>query len=89
MDARGYRQCVPVNDDPDAADAAAARLRRRLRAALGRPAARRGTKAPWQLGMNYAHDLLTLRHGKLEDGAMQFTSPAAVVQDAAAATLAA
>jgi cation diffusion facilitator CzcD-associated flavoprotein CzcO len=32
-----------------------------------------GAKAPWRLGMNYAQDVLTLRHGKLDDGALRFS----------------
>jgi cation diffusion facilitator CzcD-associated flavoprotein CzcO len=32
-----------------------------------------GAKAPWRLGMNYAQDVMTLRHGKLDDGALRFS----------------
>ena len=39
--------------------------------------------------MNYAQDVFTLRHGKLDDGTMRFSSPARAEQDAVAATLAA
>jgi monooxygenase len=31
-----------------------------------------GARPPWRLGMSYAQDVLTLRHGKLEDGALRF-----------------
>ena len=31
-----------------------------------------GKSAPWRLGMSYAHDVLTLRHKRLEDGALRF-----------------
>ncbi len=31
-----------------------------------------GSRAPWQLGMSYAHDVVRLRHGQIEDGAMKF-----------------
>jgi monooxygenase len=37
---------------------------------------KRGTKAPWKPKQNYVHDLLTLRHGKVDDGAMVFSNPA-------------
>ena len=30
-----------------------------------------GSRAPWRLGMSYAHDVLTLRYGKINDGAMR------------------
>ncbi len=29
-------------------------------------------RAPWKLNQSYAHDLLTLRHGPLEDGVLEF-----------------
>ena len=48
---------------------------------------KRGTKAPWLLKQNYLHDLLTLRYGRIDDGAMVFSGPAvaAGTQPAAAA----
>jgi len=36
---------------------------------------KRGMKAPWLLKQNYIHDLVTLRHGKVDDGAMVFSNP--------------
>lgn len=36
---------------------------------------KRGTVAPWKLKQNYIHDLLTLRHGRVDDGAMVFSNP--------------
>ena len=36
---------------------------------------KRGTVAPWKLKQNYIHDLLTLRHGRVDDGAMRFSNP--------------
>jgi monooxygenase len=38
---------------------------------------KRGTVAPWKLKQNYIHDLLTLRYGKVDDGAMVFSNPVA------------
>ena len=32
-----------------------------------------GSRAPWRLGMSYAHDVVNLRHGKVNDGTMRFT----------------
>jgi len=32
-----------------------------------------GANAPWKLGMNYTQDVLTLRHGSLDDGALRFS----------------
>ena len=30
------------------------------------------SRAPWRLGQSYAHDVVTLRHGKIDDGSMRF-----------------
>lgn len=37
-----------------------------------------GSRAPWRLGMNYAQDVLTLRHGRIEDGTVRFAHRTAV-----------
>ncbi|MEV5832064.1 NAD(P)/FAD-dependent oxidoreductase [Nocardia sp. NPDC052112] len=39
---------------------------------------RAGSRRPWRLGMNYAHDVLALRHGRIEDGTIRFARRAAV-----------
>ena len=31
-----------------------------------------GSRAPWRLAQNYARDVVTLRHGKIDDGSMRF-----------------
>ncbi|MGW4535987.1 flavin-containing monooxygenase [Nocardia sp. NPDC004340] len=31
-----------------------------------------GSRPPWRLGMNYAQDVITLRHGRIEDGTIRF-----------------
>jgi cation diffusion facilitator CzcD-associated flavoprotein CzcO len=74
MDARGYRQCVPENDDPTLQtrpllDFAAGYVQRSVH-----KLPKNGSRAPWQLGMNYAQDLLTLRHGRIRDSAMRFSA---------------
>ncbi|WP_280357399.1 flavin-containing monooxygenase [Nocardia otitidiscaviarum] len=75
MDAHGYDHCVP---EPDGAVAARPLLDFQagyvLRALDRFPKA--GSRAPWRLGMNYAQDVLTLRHGRIEDGTMRFTRSA-------------
>ena len=86
MDARGYDQCVPVNDDP--------RITRRplmdfaagyvLRSINDFPKA--GSRAPWRLGMSYLNDVVALRHGKLDDGAMRFSRRTAAAEPARART---
>jgi hypothetical protein len=73
MDSRGYDTCIPVNDDPNVTerplmDFSAGYV---LRAIDQFP--RSGSRAPWRLGMSYAHDVVTLRYGKINDGAMRFS----------------
>jgi monooxygenase len=73
MDSRGYDTCVPVNGDSDVTegpliDFSAGYV---LRSIDQFP--RAGSRAPWRLGMSYAHDVITLRYGKINDGAMRFS----------------
>jgi hypothetical protein len=32
-----------------------------------------GSRAPWRVRMNYPYDLLVLRYGRINDGAMRFS----------------
>jgi len=73
MDAHGYDECVPVNDDP------AIRERPMLdfqsgyvRRAIGE-FPKSGSLGPWRVAMNYPRDLLTLRYGRINDGALRFS----------------
>ncbi len=73
MDARGYDTCVPVNDDPGVTEQPLLNFSAGyvLRSIDQFP--RAGSRAPWRLGMSYAHDVITLRHGKINDGSMRFS----------------
>jgi monooxygenase len=76
MDSRGYDTCVPVNDDPDVTeqpllDFSAGYVRRSID-----QFPRAGSRAPWRLGMSYAHDVVGLRHGKIDDGSLRFSRTA-------------
>ena len=73
LDSRGYDTCVPVNDDPGISerpllDFSAGYV---LRSIDQFP--RAGSRAPWRLGMSYAHDVLTLRYGRINDGVLRFS----------------
>jgi monooxygenase len=75
MDERGYRQATPENRDPSVAeepfiDFSSGYV---LRAIEKFP--KQGSKAPWRLYQNYARDIVALRYGALEDGAMVFSNP--------------
>jgi monooxygenase len=75
MDERGYRQATPENNDPTVTEEPFVDFTSGyvLRAIDKFP--RQGSKAPWRLYQNYARDIVALRHGKLEDGALVFSSP--------------
>ena len=77
MHEHGYRQCTPRNDDPTITELPLIDFSSSyvLRAIESFP--KQGSRAPWRLYQNYLIDLLTLRHGKLEDGAMHFSRPPA------------
>jgi monooxygenase len=73
LDARGYDQCVPTNDDPAVSERPLLDFQAGyvLRSIDEFP--RAGSRPPWQLGMSYAHDLLKLRYGRIDDGTMRFS----------------
>jgi cation diffusion facilitator CzcD-associated flavoprotein CzcO len=73
MDAHGYDQFVPTNDDPTVTERPLMDFQAGyvLRSIDSFPKA--GSRAPWQLGMSYAHDVVSLRHRPVDDGAMRFS----------------
>ena len=77
MDARGYRQCAPHNDDPSVTTSPLVDFSSGLyRRALDRQP-KQGSKSPWRWRQNYARDLLMLKFGALDDVAMRFSNPSA------------
>ncbi|HEV2784296.1 MAG TPA: NAD(P)/FAD-dependent oxidoreductase [Actinophytocola sp.] len=73
LDTHGYTTCVPTNTDPTITpqpllDFQAGYV---LRSVHEFP--KSGSRPPWRLGMSYAHDLLNLRYGKLDDGTLRFS----------------
>jgi monooxygenase len=79
MDEHGYRQCVPRNRDPAIAalpfiDFSSGYV---LRSIDKFP--KQGSKAPWRLYQNYPLDILSLKLGALDDGAMEFSGAATPV----------
>jgi cation diffusion facilitator CzcD-associated flavoprotein CzcO len=72
MDAHGFAACTPRLRDPSVEpvpllDFSSGYI---ARAAGTLPA--QGSKAPWRLHQNYFKDVLALRHGRLDDEAMEF-----------------
>jgi monooxygenase len=73
MDAHGYRRCTPRNNDPTVTTEPfiAYNSGYVMRAIDQFP--KQGSRAPWRLYQNYARDILAVRHGRIEDGAMEFS----------------
>ena len=73
MDEHGYVQCVPERDPSVAElpfiDFSSGYVQRALD-----KFPKQGSKAPWRLYQNYARDIVSLRHGAIEDGAMRFSA---------------
>jgi len=86
MEEHGHRQCVPENRDASVRevpfiDFSSGYIQRSIH-----KFPKQGSKAPWRLYQNYALDILALRFGALEDGAMVFSTPTPAVEaDARAA----
>jgi cation diffusion facilitator CzcD-associated flavoprotein CzcO len=83
MSERGYQQCMPLNGDPSIdtqpfIDFSSSYV---LRSIDQFP--RQGSRAPWRLYQNYALDILSLRFGAVEDGAMRFSTGASAPQSVA------
>jgi cation diffusion facilitator CzcD-associated flavoprotein CzcO len=84
MDEHGYDHCTPNNHDPSVApqpflDFSSGYVQRSID-----KFPKQGSKAPWRLHQNYARDILALKFGALEDGAMEFSRPASPARSAAA-----
>jgi cation diffusion facilitator CzcD-associated flavoprotein CzcO len=84
MDARGYRISTPRNRDPSVIDEPLIDFSSGyvMRAIDQFP--RQGSKAPWRLHQNYARDLVLLRYGAVEDGALEFSTAEPLAQRIAA-----
>ena len=86
MEKQGYRQCTAQNRDPSIRevpfiDFSSGYVQRSIH-----KFPKQGSKAPWRLYQNYALDIVALRFGALEDGAMVFSSPTPAIEaDARAA----
>jgi monooxygenase len=72
MDRHGYVQCTPRQRDPAITpepliDFSSGYFRRTID-----QLPRQGSKKPWRLYQNYILDLISLRYGSLDDGALEF-----------------
>jgi monooxygenase len=76
MDAGGHRVCTPRVTDPSVTEEPLLDFSSGyvLRSIDELP--KQGSKEPWKLRQNYPLDLRMLRHGRIDDGTMQFSDPA-------------
>jgi len=86
MARHGHRQCTPRVTDPTLSaepwlDFSSGYVQRAI-AQLPK----QGSKAPWRLHQNYIRDLITLRFGRVDDGVMDFSSPAGLAGEPRRAT---
>ena len=75
MDKHGYSICTARFNDPKvkperAVDFTSGYVERALHTLPSQ-----GSKTPWRLHQNYIKDILMLRHGRVDDGVMEFTKP--------------
>jgi monooxygenase len=75
MDEHGHKQCVPENRDPTVKEEPFIDFNSGYVVRAIDKFPKQGSRAPWRLYQNYALDILTLKLGSLEDGAMTFSSP--------------
>jgi monooxygenase len=79
MDANGYAQVTPRNHDANLQTLPFIDLKSGYVARAIDQFPRQGVRAPWRLYQNYARDIIMLKRGALEDGALEFTrAPASV-----------
>jgi monooxygenase len=79
MDRHGYRQCTPRRTDPTVReqpliDFSSGYVQRSID-----KFPKQGSKLPWKLHQNYAFDLMTLKFGSVDDGAMEFAGARAAI----------
>ena len=72
MKKRGLKQCTPRNTDASITeqpwvDFSSSYFKRSMHLFP-----KQGSKAPWKLYQNYPKDIMLLRHGKVDDGVLQF-----------------
>ena len=72
MDVHGHRRCVPVNSGPKITERPLLDFQAGYVQRSVHEFPRSGSRRPWQLGMSYANDALLLRHGRIDDGTLQF-----------------
>jgi cation diffusion facilitator CzcD-associated flavoprotein CzcO len=73
MERRGYKQCVPRNDNPTAQTQPLLGLNSGYVQRGINFFPKQGSKSPWIVHQNYILDLLTIKYGAVDDGTMVFS----------------
>jgi monooxygenase len=73
MERKGYRQCVPQNDDPTLGEEPWIDFSSGYVQRVIDQLPKQGAKKPWRLYQNYALDIASLKFGSLEDGVMRYS----------------
>jgi monooxygenase len=76
MEKTGTRQCTPRLRDASITEVPFLDLTSGYVQRAIHKFPKQGSKMPWRLYQNYALDLMTLRHGDVDDGVMEFSNPA-------------
>jgi hypothetical protein len=72
MDRRGYAICTPRLGDAAMADEPTLPLTSGYIQRAKNLLPKQGTKKPWRMNQNYALDVIALRFGAIDDGALEF-----------------
>ena len=72
MKKRGLKQCTPRNTDASITEQPWVDFSSSYFARTMHLFPKQGSKAPWKLYQNYPRDIMLLRYGKLDDGALKF-----------------
>ncbi len=72
MKKRGLKQCTPRNTDASMTEQPWVDFSSSYFARAVHLFPKQGSKAPWKLYQNYPKDIMQLRHGKVDDGVLQF-----------------
>jgi monooxygenase len=72
MDRYGYVQCTPRRNDPSIMEEPVVSFTSGYVQRALHSLPRQGSRKPWRLHQNYALDLMSLKHGNLEDDTLEF-----------------
>jgi len=78
MDEHGFAQCTPRTNDPTVKPEPVLDFNSSYILRVQNELPSQGSKHPWRLHQNYVKDLRMLRHGRLDDGTMEF-KPAVIL----------